>query len=83
MDNEIRLFEAEDYARMISRDFQFDKTSEDYCGFINVNPEDSGKWSEIATHIAKNPKMYQPVFKKFGLKIEKGSYSEEMVIAEI
>lgn len=83
MDNEIRLFEAREYARMISRDFQLDKLSEDHLGFIKINPEDSGKWTDIATHIAKNPNLYQTIFEDFGLEIENGSNAEEMVITEL
>ena len=67
------------YLEMISKDYQFDKKSDDYTGFLNTNPEDSGKFSSIAIELAENPKKYASALKKYGLSIKGATSKEEMV----
>ena len=67
------------YLEMISKDYQFDKKSDDYTGFLNTNPEDSGKFSDVAVALAENPKKYAAQLKKYGLSIKGAASKEELV----
>jgi len=79
MKKSTELLTVAKYIKMISEDYQFDKKHEEYCGFLNVDPEESGEWSDIATQISVNQKQYEKVCNEFGISIESGAWEREMV----
>ena len=50
------MTQLEQYLNMISGDYQLDKNHPEYCGFLNVDPSDSGEFTTIAVDMACNPK---------------------------
>lgn len=73
------MTQVEKYLNMISEDYQLNKNHQDYCGFLNVDPSDSGEFTEIAIDIARNPRKYSATLNQAKLEIESGSFEEEMI----
>lgn len=67
------------YIEMISKDYQLNKKDERYCGFLNVQPNDAGPWTEAATKLALYPSVYQHVLSKFELAIEPNPNEWELI----
>jgi hypothetical protein len=61
-------------------DFQFDKESPDYLGFLNTGVDLLSKEdAETFRFIIKNQEIYNPVMDKLGLTTEMGFDEEETV----
>jgi hypothetical protein len=73
------MTQLEQYLNMISGDFQLDKNHPEYCGFLNVDPSDSGEFTTIAVDMACNPKKYTNSLSRVKLELESGSWEEEMI----
>lgn len=82
MKKNTELLTVAKYLKMISEDYQLNKKHEEYCGFLNVDPEDSGEWSDIATQISVNQKQYETMCNTYGLSIEKGAWEREMIFID-
>lgn len=57
------------YIEMISQDYQFNKDSEHYCGFINITVDEDYKWLNYATQVIKDKSRYEIVANHYGLTI--------------
>lgn len=67
-------------------DYQFDKSSPDYCGFLNCSPIDDG-WPEIeryvmAVFLSRERKLLDSMLAEFGLDIEAGADLDEIIFIE-
>jgi hypothetical protein len=76
------MTQLEQYLNLISGDYQLDKNHPEYCGFLNVDPSDSGEFTMIAMDMASNPKKYTNALSRAGLEIESGSWEEEMIFVK-
>jgi hypothetical protein len=70
------------YIKSIREDYQLDPSSPEYCGFINIDPSDSGEDTEVALELAKNSSKYESYLKEQGLRFESKPWAEEMIIVE-
>tara|TARA_R110001606_G_scaffold383142_1_gene545286 strand:+ start:619 stop:1344 length:726 start_codon:yes stop_codon:yes gene_type:complete len=59
------------YIEMISQDYQFDKDSKDYYGFINITVDNDYKWLNYATQVTKDRDRYEIVANHYGLSIDR------------
>ena len=59
------------YIEMISQDYQFDKDSKDYYGFINITVDHDYKWLNYATQVTKDRDRYEIVANHYGLSIDR------------
>ena len=59
------------YIEMISQDYQFDKDSKDYYGFINITVDNDYKWLNYATQVTKDRDRYEIVANHYGLTIDR------------
>ena len=59
------------YIEMISQDYQFDKDSKDYYGFINITVNHDYKWLNYATQVTKDRDRYEIVANHYGLTIDR------------
>ena len=59
------------YIEMISQDYQFDKDSKDYYGFINITVNHDYKWLNYATQVTKDRDRYEIVANHYGLSIDR------------
>ena len=57
------------YIELISQDYQFDKETEHYCGFINITVDEDYKWLNYATQITKDRSRYEVIANHYGLTI--------------
>jgi hypothetical protein len=71
--------EVEKYLANIASDYQFDKTSNDYTGFLNVEPNEQGK---AAIEFINNVNKYKSLMKKFGLSLSPGYDGDEAVFVK-
>lgn len=71
--------EVEKYLANIASDYQFDKTSNDYTGFLNVEPNEQGK---AAIEFINNVNKYKSLMKKFGLSLSPGYNGDEAVFVK-
>jgi hypothetical protein len=76
------MTQLEQYLNMISGDYQLDKNHPEYCGFLNVDPSDSGEFTTIAVDMACNPKKYTNALNRVNLELESGSWEEEMIFVK-
>jgi hypothetical protein len=81
-----RLVTAEQYIELVSKDYQFDIKSEDYLGFINIDPQDvfdsHSEYGEVALQIAMNPTQFESTANKYGLTIE-SAHEGELIFGEL
>jgi hypothetical protein len=66
----------------IANDYQFDKSSEDYCGFLNTCPEE--EWSPEAAHALKfliheEYELFRALLDRHGLDVEDGPQMQEVI----
>jgi hypothetical protein len=71
------------YLGRIINDYQFDRNSEDYLGFINLDPLNSGTDTPYALELVKNYKDYELILEAVGMEFESVPNDEEMIINEI
>jgi hypothetical protein len=71
------------YLGVIINDYQFDKNSDDYLGFINIDPSNSGEYTFVALELAKNYKHYELILESVGMKFASIPNVYEMIITEI
>jgi hypothetical protein len=81
-----KLVTTEHYIEMVSKDYQFDRKHDEYCGFINIDPQNAVEfiddYSDIAIQIAMNPKSFEKIANKYGLTIE-SAHEGELIFAEL
>ena len=70
----------------IAADYQFDKNSPDYLGFLNCSPIDD-EWPEIeryvmAVFLSRERKLLGSMLKERGLDIEAGADLDEIIFIE-
>jgi len=70
----------------VAADYQFDKNSPDYLGFLNCSPIDDG-WPEIeryvlAVFLTRERSILDSMLKERGLDIEAGADLEEIIFIE-
>jgi hypothetical protein len=65
---------------IIRNDYQFDKSSPNYLGFINIEPCNSGDYTLGFMTLAENYKKYESILNASGLFFEGIPDSEEMII---
>ena len=65
---------------IIRNDYQFDRSSEDYLGFINIEPIDSGEYTLGYLALAENYKYYESILNASGLYFESIPNKYEMII---
>ena len=70
------------YIQMISQDYQFDKDSKDYCGFINITVDHDYKWLNNATQVTKDRDRYEIVANHYGLTIDR-AVKGELIFKEL
>ena len=70
------------YIEMISQDYQFDKDSKDYCGFINIAADHDYKWLNNATQIIKDSSRYEIIANHYGLTIDR-AVKGELIFKEL
>lgn len=78
MENKVKKYIDE-----IRKDYQLDPMNPEYCGFINIDPSDSGEDTEVALELVKNWQKYESYLEEQDLYFESTPWEEEMVIAEI
>jgi hypothetical protein len=71
------------YLGRIINDYQFDRNSEYYLGFINLDPLNSGTDTPYALELVKNYKDYELILDAVGMEFESVPNDEEMIINEI
>ena len=71
------------YIGVIINDYQFDKNDENYLGFINIDPRNSGEYTFASLELVKNYKDYEPLLESVGMRFESIPNKDEMVIYEI
>ena len=74
------------YIEMIANDYQFDKSSQDYLGFLNIDPTQAFEvggddFRDIASQIQKSPSEFEQVFNEYGLTIQ-SLLETELIIYE-
>ena len=74
---------VKNYIETIANDFQFDEKHEGYHGFINIDPSDSGEFTEVALELANNWRKYETLLEEYGLYFESEPWEEEMIICKI
>ena len=65
---------------IIRNDYQFDKSNEEYCGFINIEPCNSGEYTLGYMTLAKNYKKYESILNASGLYFEGIPNEDEIII---
>lgn len=70
------------YIEMISQDYQFDKDSKNYCGFINIAADHDYKWLNNATQIIKDSSRYEIIANHYGLTIDR-AVKGELIFKEL
>ena len=70
------------YIEMISQDYQFDKDSKDYYGFINITVDNDYKWLNYATQVTKDRDRYEIVANHYGLTIDR-AVKGELIFKEL
>jgi len=70
----------------LAADYQFDKSSPDYLGFLNCSPIDD-EWPEIeryvmAVFLGRERKLLDSMLAEFGLDIEAGADLKEIIFIE-
>jgi hypothetical protein len=68
---------------IIRNDFQFDRSSDGYLGFINIDPKNSGSYSLGFTTLAENYKKYETILNASGLFFESIPNCDEMIITNL
>lgn len=71
------------YLGRIINDYQFDRNNENYLGFINLDPLNSGSDTPYALELVKNYKDYELILEAVGMEFEDVPNDEEMIINEI
>jgi hypothetical protein len=71
------------YLGRIINDYQFDRNNEDYLGFINLDPSNSGSDTPYALELVKNYKDYELILEAVGMEFDGIPNNEEMIINEI
>jgi hypothetical protein len=71
------------YLGRIINDYQFDRNNEDYLGFINLDPLNSGSDTPYALELVKNYKDYELILEAVGMEFDSIPNDEEMIINEI
>lgn len=71
------------YIGKIINDYQFDQNDENYYGFINLDPSNSGDDTPYAIELVKNYKDYKLILEAVGMEIEGVPNNDEMIINEI
>ena len=71
------------YLGMIINDYQFDKNDDNYLGFINIDPSDSGEHTFVSLELAKNYKDYEFILESVGMRFVGIPNINEMIITEI
>lgn len=71
------------YLSRIINDYQFDQNNENYLGFINLDPLNSGSDTPYALELVKNYKDYKLILEAVGMEIEGVPNNDEMIINEI
>jgi hypothetical protein len=78
----------EKFIEIVKGDYQFDDTNEDFCGFINMDPENSPNFAELqefykaSLHDNDDYVKLVKMMKDKGLKIE-SSQKDEVIITEV
>ena len=65
----------------LSKDYQFDKTSDDYCGMINTDPSDHLSSHDLK-HLIDNRHKYNSIMSTLGRKID-SLVESELILIEI
>lgn len=74
------VIEGANLLKRFRNDFQFDRNSEDYLGFLNVGVDLlSEEDAETFKFIVKNQKIFKPLLEELGLTTEMGMNEEETV----
>ena len=68
--------DVDNFLKSIANDYQFDHTSLDYCGFLNINPKEH---SPAALEFINNVPKYKLLMNKYNLTLE-GGYDEEEAV---
>lgn len=71
------------YLGRIINDYQFDRNNENYLGFINLDPLNSGSDTPYALELVKNYKDYKELLGMVGMEFGDVPNDEEMIINEI
>ncbi len=71
------------YLGRIINDYQFDRNNENYLGFINLDPLNSGSDTPYALELVNNYKDYELILKAVGMEFNNVPNNEEMIINEI
>lgn len=71
------------YLGRIINDYQFDQNNENYLGFINLDPLNSGSDTPYALELVKNYEDYKPLLTLVGMEFEGIPNDDEMIINEI
>ena len=67
---------------IIRNDYQFDKSSPNYLGFINIEPCNSGDYTLGFMTLAKNYQKYESILNFSGLFFESTPNGDEMIISD-
>jgi hypothetical protein len=65
---------------IIRNDYQFDRSHSEYCGFINIEPINSGEYTLGYTTLAENYMEYESILNASGLYFESVPDKYEMII---
>ena len=71
------------YLSKVINDYQFDQNNENYLGFINLDPLNSGGDTPYALELVKNYKDYELILKAVGMEFYGIPNNDEMIINEI
>jgi hypothetical protein len=71
------------YISKVINDYQFNKNDENYLGFINIDPSNSGDDTPYALELVKNYKDYELILESVGMEFNNVPNNEEMIINEI
>jgi hypothetical protein len=71
------------YIGKVINDYQFNKNDENYLGFINLDPLNSGDDTPYALELVENYKDYELILESVGMEFNNVPNNEEMIINEI
>ncbi len=74
---------VKNYIEIIAKDFQLNDTHSGFLGFINIDPSDSGEYTEVSTELAKNWRKYETLLEEYGLYFESEPWGDEMIICKM
>lgn len=76
--------EVVEMIKIIKGDEQFDANSDNYVGFINIDPTDwlSSQYGDAMMELVNHPERYEEDLKKVNLYFESKPQTEELILIE-